>query len=74
MAEQPEYDLTHEPPNDTELALLCAFIDQHVPSDLLRHRHRMFNLIRSNGLIARSEMEHGFISRMYFPWLLTATC
>jgi hypothetical protein len=64
MAEQAEYPLTHEPPNDAELALLCAFIDQRVSSDLLRHKTRMSELIRSNGLIARSIMEQRFISRM----------
>jgi hypothetical protein len=64
MAEQAEYTLTHEPPNNTELALLCAFIDQQVPTDLLRHKTRMLELIRSNGLIARSIMEERFISRM----------
>jgi hypothetical protein len=64
MAEQAEYALTHEPPSDTELALLCAFIDQRVSSDLLCHKTRMFELIRSNGLIARSIMEQRFISRV----------
>jgi hypothetical protein len=64
MAEQAEYTLIHKPPNNTELALLCAFIDQQVPTDLLRHKTRMLELIRSNGLIARSIMEERFISRM----------
>jgi hypothetical protein len=63
MAEQAEYALTHEPPNNTELALLIAFIDQQVETDLLRHKTRMFELLHFNGLIARSITEQRFISR-----------
>jgi hypothetical protein len=64
MAEQSEYALTHEPPHNTELALLNAFIDQRVSTDLLRHKSRMFELLHFNGLIARSNTEQRFISRM----------
>jgi hypothetical protein len=63
MAEQGEYRMTHEPPNDTELALLNAFIEQRVSMDLLRHKSRMFALLTANGLIARSHTEQGFLSR-----------
>ena len=63
MAEQGEYRMTHEPPNNTELALLNAFIDQHVSTNLLSHKNRMFALLTANGLIARSNAEQHFLSR-----------
>ncbi|KAH7384136.1 hypothetical protein DE146DRAFT_681213 [Phaeosphaeria sp. MPI-PUGE-AT-0046c] len=64
MAEQGEYRMTHEPPNSTELMLLNAFIDQRVSTDLLRHKSRMFALLAANGLIARSNPEQRFLSRI----------
>jgi hypothetical protein len=67
MAEQDEYTLTHAPPNNTELALLNAFIDQRVAVDLLQHRSRMFDLLGANGLIARSLDEQQFFSRKFPP-------
>lgn len=63
MAEQGEYRMTHEPPNNTELALLNVFIDQRVSTDLLRHKNRMFALLTDNELIARSHAEQRFLSR-----------
>ena len=67
MAEIGEYALTHAPPNDTKLALLNAFMDQHVPTELLRHKTRIFDLLRKNGLIARSVIEQQFLSRTSHP-------
>ncbi|KAF2825740.1 hypothetical protein CC86DRAFT_418258 [Ophiobolus disseminans] len=64
MAEAGEYALTHAAPNNTELALLTAFIDQRIPHDLLRHRTRMFELLSQNGLIARSIFEQRFLARI----------
>lgn len=63
MAEHREYGMTHEAPNNTELALLNTFIDEQVEGDLLRHQNRMFDLLTANGLIARSDIEHRFIAR-----------
>jgi hypothetical protein len=63
MAEQSEYPLTHSPPENTELALLIAYIDQRVPEPELRHKDRMFTLLQANGLIARSNVEQQFLSR-----------
>ena len=63
MAEHREYAMTHEAPNDTELALLNIFIDQQVEGDLLRHQNYMFDLLAANDLIARSDIEHSFIAR-----------
>jgi hypothetical protein len=63
MAEHREYAMTHEAPNDTELALLNVFIDQQVEGDLLRHQNRMFDLLAASGLIVRSNIEHSFIAR-----------
>jgi hypothetical protein len=67
MAEAGAYAMTHAPPNDTDLALLIAFIDQRVSAELLKHRDRMFDLLSSNGLIARSITEHRFLSRELSP-------
>jgi hypothetical protein len=64
MAELGAYSMTHAPPNNTELALLNTFIDQRVAIRLLRHKTRMFELLHQNPLIARSVVEHRFLSRM----------
>jgi hypothetical protein len=63
MAKQGEYALTHQPSNNTELVLLNAFVDQQVSDNLLRHKMGMFELLQSNGLIARSIGEQRFLSR-----------
>jgi len=67
MAEQSEYPLTHSPPDNTELALLNTYIDQHVPGPELRHKNRMFTLLQANGMIARSHVEQQFLSRKLRP-------
>jgi hypothetical protein len=68
MAEQGDYSMTHDPPNNTELALLNAYIDQRISGRLLRHKNRMFTLLQANGLIARSNAEQRFLSReLSFP-------
>ncbi|KAF1921548.1 hypothetical protein BDU57DRAFT_489411 [Ampelomyces quisqualis] len=64
MAQRHDYAMTHEAPNNTELALLSAFIDQRVTANLLRHKNRMFALLSANGLIARSNIEQRFIARV----------
>jgi membrane-bound metal-dependent hydrolase YbcI (DUF457 family) len=63
MTEQDGHAMTHEPPDNTKLALLNAFIDQRVSADLVCHKNRMFDLLKSNGLIARSIAEQRFMSR-----------
>jgi hypothetical protein len=55
--------MTHAPPNDIKLTQLNAFIDQQVLSDLLRHKNRMFELLGTNRLIARSITEQHFLAR-----------
>jgi hypothetical protein len=62
MAEVEEYTLTHAPPNNTELALLSAFIDQRVSTELLQHEAQMFDLVGANELIARSVTEQRFLA------------
>ncbi|KAH7083813.1 hypothetical protein FB567DRAFT_92406 [Paraphoma chrysanthemicola] len=64
MAETGEYAMTHAPPDNTELALLNAFVDQRVSAELLKHKTHMFDLISANGLIARSVSELQFLSRV----------
>jgi hypothetical protein len=66
MAEQGDYSFTHEPPHNTELALLNAFIDQNVSSRLLRHKNRMFTILQAQPLLARSNAEQRFLSRKFY--------
>ncbi|KAH3974344.1 hypothetical protein HBI25_125170 [Parastagonospora nodorum] len=64
MADRSDYPLTHSPPDNTELALLNAYIDQRAPGPKLRHKNRMFTLLQANGMISRSIVEQRFLSRV----------
>ncbi|KAF9699955.1 hypothetical protein EKO04_001816 [Ascochyta lentis] len=55
--------MTHAPPNDKELASLNKWMDRHVKTSYLQHRHRIGDLLNTQ-MIARSVVEHLFLCRV----------
>ncbi|XPS69909.1 hypothetical protein M3J09_002159 [Ascochyta lentis] len=58
--------MTHAPPNDKELASLNKWMDRHVKTSYLQHRHRIGDLLNTQ-MIARSVVEHLFLCRKGWP-------
>lgn len=54
--------MTHAFPDDEGLAKINRWIDRHVQSDYLQHKHRMGDLLNTQP-IARSIIEHLFLCR-----------
>ncbi|KAF1355921.1 hypothetical protein EJ07DRAFT_131247 [Lizonia empirigonia] len=55
--------MTHAPPNDKLLADLNKWIDRHIQTGYLQHRHRIGDLLNTE-MIARSVVEHLFLCRV----------
>ncbi|KAF2126642.1 hypothetical protein P153DRAFT_81706 [Dothidotthia symphoricarpi CBS 119687] len=65
--------MTHAPPDDTEYALLIAWIDQRVATSFLQHQYRITHLLNTQS-IARSVMETRFLSRVLSIYTQNKAC